>query len=222
MRRILSALLCLTLVLSPVLAFPAQTSFFEDYDAIESASSSVIYLEADDDFDDEIITTGSGFVAFDNKTFITNYHVIEDAVWIRAYDENYNEYEVGKLIAIDKDLDIAIISFKASTDIKPLVLADSPNLKRGQRVAAIGYPQGVSNTFSTGIISALVQEDGVNEIQFTAPISQGSSGGALFNAAGEVIGITSSTLIDSQNINYAVDISHVIALYAQHAGELID
>ncbi|NLC31884.1 MAG: serine protease, partial [Clostridiales bacterium] len=173
MRRILSLFLCLVLILSPVLAAPAPTSFLQDYDAIEKASGSVIYLEADDDFDDEIITTGSGFVAFDSKTFITNYHVIEDAVWIRAFNESYQEYEVGKIIAIDKEMDIAIISFKTSTDITPLMLADSPNLKRGQPVAAIGYPQGISNTFSTGIISALVEENGVNEIQFTAPISQG-------------------------------------------------
>lgn len=219
MKKILSALLSLILVLSPVLAFSAEFNFLEDYDAIETASASVLYLEADDDFDEEIITTGSGFVAFDSQTFVTNYHVIEDSVWIKAYDENYREYEVDKIVAIDKARDIAILSFMSSSDLKPLTLAADKNYNRGQPVAAIGYPQGVSSTFSTGIISAIVEEDGVKEIQFTAPISEGSSGGALFNKRGEVIGITSSTLVDSQNINYAVDIAHAIVLYAERDSE---
>jgi len=216
MRRTFSLLLSAILALSPINGIVEQKSFLDDYDAIENASNSILYIETDDDYDSEFYTTGSGFVAFDSKTFVTNYHVIEDAVSIKVYDEDYKEYTVGEILVVDKERDIAIISFKSSTPLVPLTLAVNPNFKRGQPVATIGYPQGLFSTFSTGIISAIINFDGKKEIQFTAPISHGNSGGALFNDAGEVIGITSSILIDSQNVNYAIDISHVIDLYGQY------
>ena len=86
-------------------------------------------------------------------------------------------------------------------------------LKRGQQVVAIGSPEGLINTVSMGNISALYRRNDTPDIQFTAPISHGSSGGALFNNKGEVIGVTSATHKEGQNINFAVGISHVIELY---------
>lgn len=77
-------------------------------------------------------------------------------------------------------------------------------LVRGQKVVAIGSPEGLFNTVSDGIISAFRTIDGVNMIQFTAPISSGSSGGAVLNMYGEVIGISTSGIDDGQNINFAV------------------
>ena len=222
MKRCLSLLLCILLALPPVNAAVEQISFLDDYDAIENASNAVLYIETDDDYDDEQITTGSGFVAFNNRTFVTNYHVIEDAVSIEVFDEDYNEYAFGKILATDKERDIAILSLESaipggsSIPLEPLALAVDPAIKRGQPVATIGYPKGLFNTFSTGIISAIIDFDNRKTIQFTAPVSHGSSGGALFNTAGEVIGITSSTIEDGQNINYAIHISHVIDLYQQY------
>ena len=92
-------------------------------------------------------------------------------------------------------------------------------MMRAEPVIAIGSPKGFTNTVSTGIISNIYNEDGFNRIQFTAPISPGSSGGALFNGNGEVIGITSSTYIDSQNLNFAIQITEVIDLYSQWDGK---
>src|SRR5574342_400240 len=84
-------------------------------------------------------------------------------------------------------------------------------LEKGDSVVAIGSPEGLFNTVSTGIISNLHQwTDGgvtLNMIQTTAPITHGSSGGALFNKYGEVIGVTSSGY-DLGNLNFAVAISH--------------
>ena len=221
MKKAISFLLGVILILTPVFGISLSTSFLDDYDAIESASNSVLYLETDDDYDSEFYTSGSGFVAFNNQTFVTNYHVVEDAVTITVYDEDYNKYKVGKILVTDKERDIAIISFQSPTNLKPLKLADRPVLKRGQPIATIGYPKGLFNTFSTGIISAIIDFDNRREIQFTAPISHGSSGGALFNENGEVIGITSSTVEEGQNINFAVDISHAIAMYKQYDSDYV-
>ncbi|HQA98459.1 MAG TPA: trypsin-like peptidase domain-containing protein, partial [Clostridia bacterium] len=208
-------IILLVCLLSSLTANSSAASFINDYDAIENAAGSVIYLETDDDYDDDQIIVGSGFIAFDSQTFVTNYHVIEDAIRIIAFDEKYNEYKIDKILAVDKERDIAIISLKTRTFFKPLQLAYNPVLKRGQPVATIGYPKGLFNTFSTGIISAIVDFKDRREIQFTAPISHGSSGGALFNDNGEVIGITSSLIEDGQNINFAIDIKHVIELYSK-------
>ena len=81
-------------------------------------------------------------------------------------------------------------------------------LVRGQRVVAIGSPLGLFNTVSDGIISAFrVRENGTRMIQFTAPISSGSSGGAVLDMYGRLIGISTSGFDEAQNINLAVDIN---------------
>ncbi len=216
MKKILLFLACLTIAFLPAAGLSRTATFQQDYDAIEKASNSVLFLEIYDD-GGELAATGSGFLAFNDRTFVTNQHVIEDAYRIRAYDEDYAEYRVGDVLAADEEWDIAIMSLTRASGLTPLPLAENASLKRGQPVAAIGSPQGFVNTFSTGIISAVHELEGTRIIQFTAPISPGSSGGALFNEAGEVIGITSAYYEDAQNINFAVDISHVINLYRKHA-----
>lgn len=200
----------------PISTFSSDVSVFEDADEIEKIASSVIYIEADDDYDDSEKITGSGFIAFNEKTIITNYHVIQDAIRIVAFDNQNNFLKGIKVIAVDKERDIAILSFKENTSMIPLYLSYPSEYKRGQKVAAIGYPKGLFNTFSTGIISAVAKLRDKTVIQFTAPISHGSSGGALFNSRGEVIGITSSTIEDGQNINFAIDIVHAIELYRKY------
>lgn len=98
-----------------------------------------------------------------------------------------------------------------------LKAGNSKGLKKGEDVVAIGSPLGQKNTVSTGVLSGRWYNDvsGVDELQFTAPISQGSSGGALFNNGGEVVGITSATLSNGQNLNLAIPIEEVIALYKE-------
>lgn len=75
---------------------------------------------------------------------------------------------------------------------------------RGQKVVAIGSPLGLFNSVSDGIISGFRVIDGVDMIQFTAPISRGSSGGAVLNMYGEVIGMSTAGIDSGQNINLAM------------------
>ena len=77
-------------------------------------------------------------------------------------------------------------------------------LTKPQKVVAIGSPLGLFNSVSNGIISGFRKLDGVDMIQFTAPISHGSSGGAVLNMLGEVIGISTAGIDNGQNINLAV------------------
>lgn len=82
-------------------------------------------------------------------------------------------------------------------------------LVRGQKVVAIGSPLGLFNSVSDGIISGFRDIDGHSMIQFTAPTSHGSSGGALLNLYGELIGILTAGFDNGQNLNLAVDIKTI-------------
>ena len=99
--------------------------------------------------------------------------------------------------------------------MNPLPVYDGrKKLVRGQRVVAIGSPLGLFNSVSDGIISGFRKIKDVDMIQFTAPISSGSSGGAVLNMYGEIIGISTAGVDSGQNINLAVDYSN-IRLFAQ-------
>lgn len=215
MKRTISALLCVFLALSSIVGIASSSSFLQNPDAIEEAIKSVLFIAIFDE-NDEITATGSGFVAFNNRTIVTNHHVIEGADSIWASDESDNVYEIDRVIAMDEEKDIAILSIKELTNLIPLKLAESTVLKRGQPILTIGSPEGLKNSVSSGIISAVYDQSETPDIQFTAPISHGSSGGALFDDKGEVIGITSAFYTEGQNINFAVGIYHVIDLYRKH------
>ena len=77
-------------------------------------------------------------------------------------------------------------------------------------MVAIGSPLGLFNSVSDGIISGFRKIENVNMIQFTAPISHGSSGGAVLNMQGEVIGISSAGIDKGQNINLAVGYEDIL------------
>lgn len=213
MKRILALFLCIAFLL-PGTARSSPDGFLSDPDAIEKAISSVLFIAAFDNSGDGVVT-GSGFVAFDSRTVVTNYHVIESAVEIWATDENENVYRIARVLAKDEDNDLAILSIEGQAFLRPLKLAGGTRLKRGEPVLAIGSPEGLFNSVSEGIISRIYDPKVTLDIQFTAPISHGSSGGALFNDAGEVIGVTSATAEQGQNLNFAIGIHHAIDLYRE-------
>lgn len=204
--------LCAALV-SPALA----DGFSQDADAIERAAASVVKLYIYDSYGREI-ATGSGFVAVDDQTVFTNHHVIENGKRIVAVSDDGKQYEIGSVLCKNKKLDVAVLAFSKPSGLTPLPLNAEKEMKRGAKVVAIGSPIGIRNVVSIGNISAVYDENGVPWIQFTAPISNGSSGGALLNDAGEVIGITSASYKEGQNLNLAVRISAAMQVYSGRNG----
>ena len=213
--RALGFLTALLLLLAG--AAGAEQKFTEDADAIEQAADSVFMLEIYGS-DNRKIGVGSGFVAFAPSILVTNYHVIEGGAYIIAVSDEYDRYYVSRVCAADASQDIAILRFDEENVADPLELDGETKLKRAQQVVAIGSPAGLMNTVSLGNISAFYKKDGRDWIQFTAPISSGSSGGALLNDAGKVIGITTATYASTQNINMAVKAEKVIRLYESWDG----
>lgn len=216
MKKVIAFCFAILLLSANISAFAAD-SFSFDPAAIEQAAKSVLMLEVFD-ADNQLIATGSGFVAFDNRTLITNHHVIEDAEWMMGNSDSGDQYIVNKILIVDQEKDIAICRFMSPTDLSPLPLNTDGELKRAERIVAIGSPIGITNTVSLGNISALYNDQTTSLIQFTAPISHGSSGGALFDDCGEVIGVTSGSYAETQNLNVAVHISEVTNLYQEWNG----
>ena len=182
----------------------------------EKVSPSVFYIEVYDK-NDKPLGSGSGFFLSANGLAVTNYHVIEDSYSALIQTTNGEIYDVTNVVAFDETLDVAIIrvsktSLKGKTvsGFPSIQTADSDSIKAGQTIYALGSPVGLQNTISNGIISNPRQTIGEDTfIQITAAISHGSSGGALVNEYGEVLGITSAGIEDAQNIGFAIPINYI-------------
>ena len=111
-------------------------------------------------------------------------------------------------------MDIAILKTQADASFKPLTFSET-NVEKTDKVVAIGSPLGLMNLVSEGIVSGFTQIGNETVIQFTASISHGSSGGVLLNEAGEVVGVTFASYSAGQNLNMAIPIQYVRALYEQ-------
>ena len=156
------------------------------------------------------IALGTGFVYASNGKIVTNYHVIDGA---HAADITINgvKYKVQSVLAYDVETDIAVLKIDA-TGLKVLPVCALEH-KVGAPVYAIGSSKGLSETFSKGIITYAARElDGVVYVQHDAAISSGNSGGPLINEFGEVIGINTMTLVDSQNLNFAISAKELDSL----------
>ncbi len=199
----------LVLVITCMTAAVLADGFSSDSGAVEEAALSVLKLTVYDQ-SGESIATGSGFIMFDNMTLVTNYHVIEDAHTITAESDEGYSYDLRSVLIGSKQQDIAILRMKTPTVMRPLPYSTDP-LHRAQKVIAIGSPKGIKNTVSVGIISNTVYSD--MYFQHTAATSSGSSGGALFNDNGEVVGITSALRNDGNDIYLAIPIGRAVALY---------
>lgn len=212
-RLKLIVLFCISvsILLCPHISLGEQ-AFSTDADAIEKAADSVFMLEVYS-YNNQRIAVGSGFVAFDSSILITNYHVIDGGAYVIAISDDKDQYLISHICCFDKGKDLAILLFDQATNVEPLPLDTDGQLKRSQTVVAIGSPAGLRNTISIGNISAFYKNDGKDWIQFTAPISSGSSGGALLNDEGEIIGVTTATYASAQNVNMAVKVEEVIKLY---------
>ena len=153
---------------------------------------------------------GSGFFISPDGLAVSNYHVFEGTgMGLETIKlSNDNACKLRDVIFKDKENDVMVFTVDAPSGTKfNYIPISSRSPQVGDKAYAIGSPRGLENTFSSGEISQF--RDG-NVIQISVPIDNGSSGGALINEYGEVIGITSSGYDGSgANLNFAVNISVV-------------
>jgi len=175
------------------------------------ASPAVFFVDVFDD-DGNRLKTGSGFFITESGIAITNYHVLIGASSARITLSDGKALDVTGIYDYDWKRDAAIIQIEGRGH-PYLELGDSSKLLTGATVYALGSPLGLQASFSRGIVSQTLREiEGMTFIQLDAAISSGSSGGALLDSTGRVVGITSATLLNSQNINLAVPINVISEL----------
>ena len=173
------------------------------YEELAQMASSVVLI-AVHDRSGNVQGTGSGIMIGRKGYILTNDHVARRGQYYSVKIEDDDQvYETDELIKYNSVLDLAVI--RINRQLNPLPIYKGPQkLVRGQKVVAIGSPLGLFNSVSDGIISGFRVIDEVDMIQFTAPISNGSSGGAVLNMYGEVIGISTAGIDSGQNINLAM------------------
>ena len=148
---------------------------------------------------------GSGFFIDDAGRFVTNYHVIDGTDRGEIALPDGNTCAILAVLAYDKALDLAVL--QADIYGNAYLTISEQSVSTGESVYALGSSQGLTSTFSSGIVSTASREiDGVRCIQTTAPISHGNSGGPLVDPYGEVVGVNSMTWASGQNLNFAIDI----------------
>jgi S1-C subfamily serine protease len=164
---------------------------------------------------------GSGFVYnFTGQVIIiTNYHVVQNAINITVTFINGNGY-AAVILGSDPYADLAVLSTDApQSEYKPLEIVSSSSLSVGDPVIAVGTPYGLAGSMTTGIVSALgrtITEDMTggypiaDVIQTSAPINPGNSGGPLLNYQGQVVGITTAIVSDSQGLGFATPSSTIL------------
>jgi S1-C subfamily serine protease len=158
---------------------------------------------------------GSGFVYNFNGTTVvlTNYHVVQGTTGLSVTFSDGRGYS-AKVLGKDPYSDLAVVSVNApASEFKPLNIVSSSTLAVGDSVIAIGNPYGLVGSLTTGVVSALgrtITENMTggfaiaNIIQTSAPINPGNSGGPLLNVVGNVVGITTAIVSNSQGLGFAI------------------
>jgi serine protease Do len=167
---------------------------------------------------------GTGFVVDKEGTIVTNHHVIDNAGAVRVKFQNGAIFEDLELLLDETAVDLALLRVNLATPLDggtrpeavPLILGDSEAIVVGEHAISIGNPLGLEHTLTDGLVSSRRIYENKAWIQFSAPISPGNSGGPLFNMRGEVVGVTTATILGfgvAQNLNLAVPVNELKKLF---------
>lgn len=159
---------------------------------------------------------GSGVIISQDGYILTNNHVINGANSVKVRLRDSTEYD-ATIVGSDSDNDIALLKVNA-TGLSPATFGDSNSLAVGDYVVAIGNPLGeLGGTVTDGIISALARKVTIEDTQMTllqtnAQVNPGNSGGGLFNANGELVGIVNAkqSATEVEGIAFAIPINNVL------------
>ena len=175
----------------------------------EQQSPTVVTITTEDGFGSGVIVEATGLI-------VTNLHVIQGRLSAKVRLSNGDVYDDITVSAVDQRRDLALIRIRAF-GLPSASFGDSELVRPGDSVSLIGAPEGLEQTVSNGIVSALRDSgDGYRFIQTTAPASPGSSGGGMFNDSGELIGIVTSQFTAGQNLNFAIPINYARGLMSSN------
>jgi len=206
-------------------SFEGEEGSLTPSEAFEKVAPAVVVVSVNGNvfngfYNEEVEGIGSGFIINEEGYILTNYHVIEDANEVTVTLSDGRDVK-AKVVNYDQNQDIAMLKINEEGIVVPGVveLGDSSVLKTGEEVLAIGTPlsKEFNQTLTGGYISAVNRNVEtstgvkVNLIQTDAAINPGNSGGPLINTKGEVIGINTLKIADSdvEGIGFAIPINEV-------------
>ncbi len=176
---------------------------------------------------------GSGVILSSDGRILTNNHVVSGAQQV-SVTLNDGRTVPATVVGTDPTSDLAVIQASGVTDLTPATFADSDSVRIGDQVVAIGSPEGLQGTVTSGIVSALDRKVTVpgdtrrstpvsyQAIQTDASINPGNSGGPLINAAGQVIGINSAIYSPASESGQAGSVGIGFAIPANQAKQIAD
>lgn len=179
---------------------PVQVEEKLDPDALYAkCSNSIVLVNAGS-------SIGTGFF-MEKDIILTNYHVIKGATELSIERFDGSVANVTHVMGYDEGLDIAVLKVDCKGDPLPF---NTHGISIGEKTYAIGNSLGITFTFSDGIVTNKNQKHNDADVILTnTAISQGNSGGPLFNEYGEVMGLTTAYYLDGQNLNIVVEIDQV-------------
>jgi S1-C subfamily serine protease len=197
----------------------AATQTFDLVTLAKKTRNAVVLIDVFDN-DRKEIATGSGFFVSANGLLVTNAHVIKRAASAVAKTESGALLPIKGGISVDWENDLALLVVETAR-MPFLAVGRSNSAEAGNHIAVIGSPLGLEGSLSEGIVSAK-RKDAAGRLQWlqiTAPISPGSSGSPVLNLNGEVIGVATILIRESQALNFAVPSEAVSALVKKAEGQ---
>ena len=175
-----------------------------------TALRSTVLLTVEDE-NGQPLRSGIGFLVGDGL-IASSLHVVEGASagYVSLAGEE-TRYALGNVTAKDRERDLVVIEIPA-TDLPTLPVGNSDAVQAGDRVYVAGNLRRLDGAFPHGVVSGIREVESGTLLQITAPISPGSSGGPVLNAAGEVIGITVASVRDGQNLIFAIPANYLAKL----------
>jgi S1-C subfamily serine protease len=193
-----------------------NVSLSQLYQNVRDSVVMITGLEVQNTFFGQQVTQvqGSGFVCSvtGRTVIVTNFHVVDGVTGVSVTFRDGDAY-AASVLGSDVYADLAMLSISAPAgELKPLEIASSSTLNVGDFVVAIGDPFGLTGSMTTGIVSQLgrtISESTTSYpiadiIQISAPINPGNSGGPVLNDNGQVVGITTATVSNSQGVGFAI------------------
>ncbi len=178
----------------------------------QEVSRSIVTIQAYDR-EGNVTNFGSGVVTA-TETVVTNCHALEDGVKLQVHSGRESYGATLRNANQDRDLcELQVSGLKA-----PRVTLYTEKLRVGQRVYAVGAPEGLELTISEGLVSSIREIENGHYVQTSAPISSGSSGGGLFDTEGRLVGVTTFIIPEGQNLNFAIPSAWITELAARGGG----
>lgn len=168
--------------------------------------------------EDGLTGQGTGFLISSSGLVVTNAHVIRGMDQLVAITADGRTLAVTKVLISDDRRDLALLTLEDQKASFPfLKLGEANSAVVGGDIAVMGTPQGLSSTFTTGIVSAMREEDTVALVQITAPVSPGSSGSPVVDDNALVVGIVRGgvDMALAQALNFAIDVGELHELLAE-------